>query len=809
MSSSVTTDLTQVVANTTVEEAGDVLSLSHNAPPVANLALIEYLARPVLMYTVTQTGPMTAFNSREYVSDFFDLPDIAAKLKYFAFVRGTFRITFHLTTSSYAVGKVICGEYKGPWSNVRNVSQGGEQLRMALTSMNHVILDAATCNRAELTVPVCHRTGLIDVADTNDGPTQFFYQLSYTTLSPQFFSSQDGTASPWILRIYVSLENAELSVPITKGLSTIYTSNVKTKSFPEFKAANGLISGPASIIAFAGKKLSDVPVIGPLAHASSLIATGIGHIAAAFGFSRPRIVGDESFPHAEDLASFDAPTRAKPLTIDPQAEVALPIGILGETCDNLSYDATIRRWGLYSLGTYTTYQASGTVLSRFPVLPSGSPIVLGTTNLYAPSPLAYVSSLFELWHGSIEFKFQVVANPFIRGKLRFFWNRFDNVSTTDYRAITQNAPSVLLDLTRGTEITMTVPYASVYQNLCVPLISKPITDDLTRFANGYIYVAVEESTMCPSSATQPLDIIIWMRAGEDFRYNVMTGRKLYYLNRQDYDAVYGASTQPLATREAFLHTTTPGPATTAYSDGYWAQYTAHVQPLVQTVDLMPASSQDDSAVLTLGEDFTSLRPHLKRLSFSNLYTPVTTPSQPIQGFSVPYLPPDAAFSKVSTTPYHPLAVTSPLKFVTNLFYGVRGSVRWHLQPQGQLLGDYSVTRAINLLPFASYVSFGDNPIWKLYSWAESITGRQLFRSSQGETIQFDIPQQSVHLYNVNSGPAAPPDYTYANSTYGVFVESVSKNVTASTPFACHIAAGEDFMPVIWNGVPLLSVNAPG
>jgi len=802
---------TSQVAVTNLESEGDYLSLRRLRVQPINVSLTDYLARPVLLYTFTGSGPSTALNTFQYADDYFALANVAQKLKYFSLARGTFKLDFELTTSPWAVGQFVCGEWKGDFASIRGIAPTADAVRYSMTSMNHVILDCSTCNRASMTIPFCSAQPYVPVSAAVGNSLMNIYWGGVMSLSTQVFSSQDATNMAWTIRVYASVVDAEVAVPIVRDAASIYTSSVDThgvspcQPLPEFKMANGPISGPASIFAFAARKLSNVPVIGPFALASSLLASGVGMVATLFGFSRPRLVAEECFPHAEDLASYDTPLRSKPLTVDPQAEVIVSPDFLGESGDNLTYNSTIRRWGLMSFGSYSTYSAAGSIIYTAPVSPANTPAVLNDSgNAFCPSPLAYVSSMFEFWRGDIEYKFVIPCNSFVRGKLRFFWHPNNTITSADYQSITQNAASVLLDLTQGSEITLTVPWASVYNWQSVAAITCSVTDYNANgyFHNGYLFIAVEEPTVVPGSTSQQLDVLVWVRAGDNFRFNLMTVRKLNYLRRQPYLAAYSASaTQQLIPSLITYPTPSLGQVTGPVpGDSTYSVYTSRVEPIRDMVKLLPDCDPFDASQVTMGEDFTSLRPYLKRLTYTWTYNPATYTGN--TAFVVPYMPPEPGFSTVSTNVYYPEAVISPLRFISNMFYGVRGSVRYHLQPRYQSLFDYSVFRIINQ-PLTTYSFSG---IFSRQWWEiNGGTGKQLFRASQGESVQFDIPQQSAKLYATTT--LNPFNNVYP--CYGASVLELCDSDSTPRPFDLHVAAGEDFMPVIWNGCPLLWAYTAG
>jgi len=184
----------------------------------------------------------------------------------------------------------------------------------------------------------------------------------------------------------------------------------------------GPVERMASSMAFASGVLEQIPYIQPYAMASTQIFNSISGLAAWFGWSRPAMdtvpnfVKNEPFRNGAQVIGGETVKR---ISVDPKQELTVDPRIMGVDNDELVIV------NLSSIESYLTQFAWSSSDSRL-----AAPIFLSkvtpqldswfeakTTTVVQPTAMSFVALPFDYWHGTIEFRFEIVASNFHRGKL--------------------------------------------------------------------------------------------------------------------------------------------------------------------------------------------------------------------------------------------------------------------------------------------------------------------------------------------------------------------------------------------------------
>lgn len=785
-----TSNMVAIESVASTEVAGAELPLYPSLGASATISLQEYLSRKVLVYTYNTLGPLAAPLTMQYATDFFNLDSIAQKIKFFHLLRGTFHIDFVVNVNPFCIGQFIGGCYmygKNTWSapNTNFILAAAQ-----IATMTHVVMDCSLMNSGTLKVPMHIKYPYANVSITDD-PTVDQLYCDLTNLTPMV-NSFDGTNCAGTVNVYLSLHDTEITVPVVMDTRTIYT-------MESVRPATGVVSYPASIAAFIGRSLKDVPIIGKFAYATSMAASAVSNIAVLFGMSRPRDTSLKNYPHESDFASYAGDLESKNITLDPQQEVPIDCSFLGDEGDSLTFKNTICREGILNFFNFTTASALHSVLFQYPVCPHYTPITTGT--LFIPTPLGYASQLYSLWRGTIRYKITLPSNTFVKGKLRFYWNP-NSTTSTNYNNITQNGPSVLLDLAVTTEVCIDIPWAHQYPYLNVNLMSNAAV--LNTECNGYINCVVEQ-TLVSQAAALTLTGIIRMSAGDDFELHIPTNSNIMYIKRQAYSATYPATVPIYTVANTPFQTPATGLATTApTNDVYtlWTMQSNANNPMFESCNMLMPQIPDKTAVINHVGEKNSFRSLFKRFFYYH-YNPgvISTGGNlgPI-GYFIPFFPIDPYLYGVAPANTMVNIVNTPIRYITNLFAGYRGSIRYRINPYfvGTFGKKISVFRYFGL-PFQA--SYTVDTHQASVSWSKLLTGmgEAAFAVSMSEPFYFDIPWQCVSQFfstQINT------DLTVPQYGFMLYFDGVD---SSNIPFDVYCSAGEDFSPTIWNGVPIVSI----
>jgi hypothetical protein len=797
-------NLTQGLATASSDNFGDKLTLYKSLAQPKVFSNNDFLSRKVLLYTISGTGTFTP-TFYNYQTQFLfptgaGIPgdSIGMKLKYMHLVRGTFVLDFIMNTNAYAAGQIIIGSVQmdAPIGQYSTSADSTTITRWA-TSCDHVILDAGRANSAQLKIPMHLRFPYIDVSGAVD--TTATQQIVVSSLVP-LSSTQDGTSSPFTILVYCSMIDTEICVPIVSGAGYAYTWTAETNN-----TAKGPVSYPASIVETIGKNLKDVPVIGKFAYATSIAAGAVKKIASMFGFSRPMNITDIPYPHEEDYSSYSGNLRIKGLTLDPLNEIPIDNSFVGDSGDSLSLENFVLRPSVCDTFTWSTSNAITTQLYCIPVMPTWNPITDSSTSSVSLSPLCTAASLFALWTGTIKYTFAIPANRFVRGKLRFFWTPIiygsGGVPTPAYYEITQNATSVLLDLTTSSEVTLEVPWG--VQAPYIPVIpTGGSTPSTSNPCNGFIYVVVEEALITPASS-YTLTCLVWISGTPDIDFQVPTNTMIQNIHKEPYLSHYSTDTLTVSTAPT-LNTYTPvivpnvGKMTNN-ENIYFYTFTSdsNFNPVLSgNFDMLNSDHRQDVAILHMGERFMSLRPLLKRFYPAFCMEGLSTNDYAL---FMSALCPDPQQTTASTTTTASPILNTPARFLSHCFVGYRGSTRWKFN--FPWANDVSLPNSIDSVTINRFfaqplsyrktlmsVSNGNPSLLMNGMWS---SGQARYAVDDSEPVFVTVPYQGVSQYQ--------PTYFKLISTQQYGIEVYSEDPIISMQGWNSI--GEDFTFVGWNGCP--------
>lgn len=755
----------------------------------------SYFGRNTLLRTISGTGTGGTTLDVAYFHTFLQKTSVGSKLRNFGIMRCNVNLEFILNVNPFCTGLVtICFHMGNLQDNFY-----GPLGHTAMLTRDHIIMDVARQTRATVKLPFKCITPYARQAATlaTDQIREMKLSLSPVT---DIVDATTGTSSPWQLYVYAHLSEVELAQPTAWDAGYQYTSEVR-------EASKGPISYPASIIEMASAKLSQVPVLGPYARAVQGVAGVVKHVSKLFGFSRPIDTSPFAYPHQEDYSSYVGNLRCKKITLDPMAEVTIDNGMYGDNVDTLTMDNTIRRWGHNSHGTWTPAQGHSAIVIEIPVCPHYC--LLLNDGYFAPSPLVYFSTMYSFWRGSIEYKIYIPVNRFIRGKLRFWWSpvRLTPTQITNrYDQITQNAPSILVDVSQTVELTIIVSYAMAYPYANIPLITYDYNNLGPNSLNGWLYCTVEEP-MLAQSESYAADLLIMHRAGDDFDLQVTNTTKMQYLN-------VGAKV-PSSEMTAQWHTIVwPQPdknqltvALQPTADTYYftsAEGNSEVNQ--QTIRFMQEADMAQARQRYMGEAFNSFRPMLKRFYRYMAFDPNRFPDPATEiiksGIFMPYIPYMRAkaggeFAPVSNT---------PVAWVTNTFYGVRGAIRYMMSSDKHFNRNWCFERGMSY-PHQGHFwrdSYGRPDINLAFAQREEGAGQAQFINRSNEPMFAEIPfQNAVNFMRVSR----VRQMTNQGTQYGALFNCLGSFRDDVGEKSFYVAIGEDFQGALWNGCPSVWVGA--
>jgi len=169
---------------------------------------------------------------------------------------------------------------------------------------------------------------------------------------------------------------------------------------------------------------------------------------------------------------------------------------------------------------WTGTKASGEVLYEFQVHPGNCVYYEATmAQNFNSTPLAFFSTFFEYYRGSIEVTVEVVSTKLHQGQLFLTFDPLARHSNVPHKTRDQlrTCPFAIIDISHTKRYTERIPYLSPFDynrsNLPMTVIGQTPYDSLGRFS-----IMVQNPLVAPTTVGASVDVNIYINAGPDFEF---------------------------------------------------------------------------------------------------------------------------------------------------------------------------------------------------------------------------------------------------------------------------------------------------
>jgi hypothetical protein len=774
---------------------GDMTSGGYDQDADSTAALGEFLSRPVKIYSLTWPESTFTQTSIKPWQLYFNTLQIRNKLTNYSRIQCKLHLKFIVNASPFYYGSLRACYF--PLTDPRSTYSAAND-QIPFSQVPGVYLEPQNMTTAEMVLPFLWPRNWLDATTlsdfTNMGTLNF---LQYANLR----SANGVTGSGITVAVYAWAEEVQLMGPS-------YQAALQSD---EYDDTRGTISGPATAVASFADQVTSVPVVGDFARATAIGARAVAGIAKLFGYSNPPMIDDVMPVQAKTFHAFANTETRMPidkLSVDPKNEVTISSSVTGvDEPDPLAFSNLLSRESFLQGALWANSSPPDTLLWSTLVAPGYQ-----VTNTYSTyPPVAYFGSMFRFWRGSLIYKFRFIKTRYHTGRVFISWDPAGDITATpDTETVTFTR---VVDLQVEDEVEIIVPYKATAPYLDTGMhssFSNGATPSYTYSANafnGSLVVRVQNILTGPAVSPQ-IDILVYVRAGDDFMYavpqNITTG-----LTPRDPTGV-------LQSQES------------------------------DDIDMQTHSVDETVSAITTGELICSLRPLLHRTSLA--YTQfagenVSTVAAGLQHtlnwiWRVPY-----GLGRMNTgysmavpaTPYaYNFAPNHPIDWVLNAFVGYRGSTNIAINVSG--IGDNA--RMVTAL---SMERFYGNPIFQSGHPVRNAATNTTSFLAPG-TLARDVVDKAYHAYgqpgmtltNVQGQPAlmaSVPQYLKARfltaftSVRNIdpktntrfydevavrceFATSSTSSATANWPvLSYYYSAGVDFQPIFFLCTPRLFASA--
>ncbi|ASV51920.1 hypothetical protein 2 [Tioga picorna-like virus 1] len=647
--------------------AGATEFSQHDA--TTNTDISKFLERPVRINTLTwfESDPVSTKTALSPWNLWATNPAVQAKLRNYAFIRGNLHVKFTINASPFYYGMMQVNYL--PLQNFTPstiIADAGQRWLIPTSQRPHILLDPQDSSGGEMILPFIHPMNFIDC-----GSAAAFTELGF--LEYNIYSrlqSANGVSSAG-----ASITTYAWMTDVVLSGATVEFAAQSDYVIQSDEYGQGVISKPASTVAWAAGYFEKIPIIGPFATATRIGASAISAIASLFGFTNVPVIADtepvrpEAFPK---MASSEIGFALDKLTLDPKNELSVDPRIIGlpDGTDEMMISNIAQRKSLLGIATWSTSDLTDTIMFHSRVTTHLFDMDSAVQPLVFMTPMCYMDGLFAHWRGDIIFTFKVVKSKYHKGRLRISYDPA-GVSSNNIigNVLTANiVQTVIMDIGEGGEVEFRVPYQQAAQFLRTRtdfavgnkgwgVNSTPPTYAYDpEFDNGFITLRVLNILTAPV-ASSSVDILVYVRAAETIEF------------------------------------ANPKDISSSQLSPYLAQSDVYMENIPENEVVLGDSklAANNQYVVHFGENIRSLRQLLRRYSYhSSTYMSVAAAAASDNLTVVRKLfakmPPTPGFCPFGTetankivgvgpTPYNFCEYT-PLAYIMPSFLVYRGSVNW-------------------------------------------------------------------------------------------------------------------------------------
>ena len=783
-------------------------------------SLQDFFSRPIKLSEINWGTGVQLNEEFDPWSLYFGNKRVVNRIANFKLLRANMHLKFVINGNGFQYGRAIAGyQPLDQYDGMSNYALINADL-VGLSQLPHIYIDPTTSTGGDMTLPFYYFKNYVDI------PTSGWDDMGKVLIQQiNPLKHANGAADKCTISVFGWATDVKMSVLTSRNPDSLVPQSGKEVDEANMK---GIISGPATALAKVSNAMTVIPPIAPFAMATANVANAIGAAASSLGYCRPPVTKNpepfRSFPTSH-LAATNVPDTALKLTVDHKQELTIDPRISGlGPEDPMSIKEIAKRETYLTKFTWAVGTSPETLLwnSRItPVIWNESPAGGGTYHFPA---CAMAALPFKYWTGTMNFRFQVVASTFHKGRIRVVYDP-DFLEGNEYNV----NYSEVIDIADKSDFTISVGNGQAITLLdnpspglssliygTTPLVSKGP-------GNGTIsFKVVNELTIPNDEVNNDVEVNVFVSMGDDFEVFVPDD----YFTNFVYKPQSGMENETIIPEAE--NTEEPS------------------KPMQEKSTTVGPSMQDGSLInkVFTGESIMSFRQMLKRYALWRREAPwpdngVNTPSN-IEWYGsrnmFPFLRGNVT-GAVDTTgvaaPYN-YCNSLLLHWVTLAHSGWRGSLRYKMifknalmdvneiiepaasssnarqqslyierSSKGDTLAGY--TNTVQTDPgFTSGKEASYQAVSNLVLQAndtKAIVGPRgtLYQDSQINPVaEFEVPYYS----DIRFSPGKQVDYSTSNSVYqdgfNWFAQSYADK-RSTCDF--HVAAGEDFQVYFFTGLP--------
>ncbi|APG78607.1 hypothetical protein 2 [Beihai paphia shell virus 2] len=499
---------------------------------LSDARLEDFFKRPIKIASFEWATNNLIFEKFNPWTLYFENTRILNRISNFSLLRAKLHLKILINGNGFHYGRAIVSYLPLKTFDDFTVDRGFFQQDIVQASQRpHIYLDPTTSQGGDMVLPFFYFKNALSIPEVEWREMGEIILQSINNLK-----HANGATDRVTISVFAWAEDVTLSMPTASNplsLSPQCGEDLLDPQADEY--GTGPISKPASLISRWAGSLRSAPVLAPYARATEIAASAVAATAKIFGYSRPAVLSD-IMPYKPtfvgNLANTNMPDSVQRLTLDSKQEVTIDPRTVGlGAADELAITPLACRESYVSSFPWTIAANSEQLLWNSEVTPmmwSENPIT--TPSEIHMTPSCWVSLPFKHWRGSMEFRFQIVASQYHKGRLKIVWDPYypaTNEYVTNYTWI--------LDLAEEKDCTVKIGWGNQlgYCFSDTPGVASPphsttaIVSPPQGSANGILSVYVVNELTVPNSITDnDIEINVFTKMCDDFEVANPTSEKL-------------------------------------------------------------------------------------------------------------------------------------------------------------------------------------------------------------------------------------------------------------------------------------------
>jgi len=413
---------------------------------------------------------------------YLNIPSVRAKLRNYAFLRGTLHVKITVVGSPYHHGSLLVAGVPRAQNNYMYayylplVGTLYQQFNRWLSQIRGSrLIDVRDDKPFVITFPFISpqpmlrlfnnsSTALANTTAYNDAVNMGDLVISVVNL----VNAISTGASDVSVYVYAWMEDVEVGCPSATQITiTTEAENMKKgkgKRIEIDERKMGPIERYSSAAAEVSGALQVIPWVGPFATASTMMFGGLSKISALLGWSypvcteQPHRIKNEPFVNAANVIGFDTVQR---IGLDPKQELSIDPRKCGIDTDDMHINAISSRPSIYYTGSWTPSQASMSSMFTSIVTPTAAQsISYNSHTLVQPTAVAFAARPFQYWRGKMKYKIIFFPSNFHRGRVAIVYEpNVYQISLITTSPSLNKQYMVIVDLQETNEVEICIDWA--------------------------------------------------------------------------------------------------------------------------------------------------------------------------------------------------------------------------------------------------------------------------------------------------------------------------------------------------------------